>query len=71
MAQDIADALDLGAPVSMTTEAAIARWGRARALYSLAGNSRVRSLRTSGLGWSPNHLHVQDWLLDHLADCAR
>lgn len=71
MAQDIADALDLGIAASMTVEAAVERWGRARALYSLAGNSRVRSLSTRSFGWSPNHQHVRDWLLNHLADRAR
>jgi nucleoside-diphosphate-sugar epimerase len=67
MAQAIADALELGDPVSMTIEAAEARWGRSRALYSLASNSRVRSLRTRAWGWSPRHPSVSRWIGGHLS----
>ena len=66
MAQAIADALELGDPVSMTIEAAVARWGRPRAIYSLASNSRVRSLRTRAWDWSPRHPSVRSWIGDHL-----
>jgi nucleoside-diphosphate-sugar epimerase len=71
MAATIADALALGACVSMTMEAAEQRWGRQRALYSLASNSRVRGLRARALGWSPEHPNVHQWLSEHLSDPAR
>jgi nucleoside-diphosphate-sugar epimerase len=67
MAQAIADALELGDPVSMTPEAAVALWGRPRALYSLASNSRVRSLRTRAWGWAPRHPSVRQWITDHFS----
>lgn len=67
MAESIAKGLDLGDPVSMTIEAAAARWGRQRALYSLASNSRVRSLRTWDWGWSPSNRDVHQWIRDHLS----
>jgi nucleoside-diphosphate-sugar epimerase len=66
MAQSIADALHLGRPTSMTIDAAEARWGRGRARYSLASNSRVRSLHTRALGWSPAGMSVEQWILTHL-----
>ena len=67
MAQSIADALGQGEPASMSIEAAVARWGRPRALFSLASNSRVRSLRTRAWGWSPQHLSVHQWIASHLS----
>lgn len=66
MARSIADGLHLGVPVSMTIDAAEACWGRARARYSLASNSRVRSVRTAALGWQPTRLSVHQWIADHL-----
>jgi nucleoside-diphosphate-sugar epimerase len=71
MAQAIADALELGDPVSMKIEAAEARWGRPRARYSLASNSRVRSLRTRAWDWSPRHVSVNQWIADHLSAGAK
>lgn len=70
MAQSIADGLGLGDPISMTIDTAEARWGRARARHSLASNSRVRSVRTPPLGWSPNRLSVHQWIADHLGIAA-
>lgn len=70
MARSIADGLRLGAPVPMTIDAAEARWGRARARYSLASNSRVRSVRTAGFGWVPSRLSVHRWMADHLRTTA-
>ena len=67
MAQSIAEGFRLGEPSSMTIEAAEARWGRARARYSLGSNSRVRSLRTRALGWSPTGVTVHAWIKEHLA----
>lgn len=67
MARSIADGLHLDEPVSMTIEAAEARWGRTRARYSLGSNSRVRSLRTRALDWSPTGMTVHRWIEEHLA----
>jgi nucleoside-diphosphate-sugar epimerase len=67
MARSIAAGLGLGDPVSMTLDAAEARWGQARARYSLASNSRVHSLRTAALGWTPTRTCVHQWISDHLA----
>lgn len=67
LAQSIADGLRLDEPVSITLEEAEALWGRARARYSLASNSRVRSAHTRGLGWSPTGPSVHHWIRDHLS----
>ncbi len=70
MARSIADGLGLSNPISMTIEAAEARWGRARARYSLGSNSRVRSARVAALGWTPSRLSVHQWIADHLGTAA-
>jgi nucleoside-diphosphate-sugar epimerase len=70
MARSIADRLGLGDPISMTIAAVEARWGRGRARYSLASNSRVRSVRAAALGWSPSRLSVHQWIADHLTVAA-
>jgi nucleoside-diphosphate-sugar epimerase len=70
MARSIADGLGLRDAVSMTIDAAEARWGRGRARYSLASNSRVRSVRAAALGWNPSRLSVHQWIADHLATAA-
>jgi nucleoside-diphosphate-sugar epimerase len=67
MARSIAEGLSLGGPISMPIAAAEEQWGRSRAHYSLASNSRVRSKRTGGLGWNPTRLSVHEWITDHLA----
>jgi len=66
MALSISEGLGFDNPVSMTIDQAEARWGRARARYSLASNSRVRSVRATALGWSPTRLSVHQWIADHL-----
>jgi nucleoside-diphosphate-sugar epimerase len=66
MAFSIAEALNLGDPISMPLDAAEARWGHARARYSLASNSRVRSIRAAELGWLPTRPSVHHWIADHL-----
>jgi nucleoside-diphosphate-sugar epimerase len=66
MALSIAEGLRLGPPVSMNLDAAEAYWGRSRARFSLASNSRVRSLRTRELGWVPTGVTVHQWIQDHL-----
>lgn len=71
MAHSIAGALHLGDPTSMTLETAEARWGRGRARYSLASNSRVRSLRTTAMGWAPTRTSVHHWIADHLKPVER
>lgn len=71
MAWSIAKGLGLGNPVSMTLEAAEIRWGRARARYSLASNSRVRSVCAPLLGWVPTSTSVHQWIADHLTKSAR
>lgn len=70
MASSIAEGLGQGDPIPMTLEAAEARWGRARARYSLASNSRVRSIRATTLGWQPTRTSVQQWIADHLKHIA-
>jgi nucleoside-diphosphate-sugar epimerase len=67
MARSIADGLGFGDPISMTIDAAEERWGRARARYSLASNSRVRSMRTPKLGWTPTRMSVHPWIAEHLS----
>lgn len=71
MTHSIAAGLGLGDPISMTLDVAEARWGRARARYSLASNSRVRSLRTAALGWAPTRTSVHQWITDHLTSSSR
>ena len=71
MAHSIAVGLGLGDPISMTIGAAEERWGRARARYSLASNSRVRSVRTPALGWTPTRMSVHQWIAEHLAKGAK
>ncbi|SER31356.1 NAD-dependent epimerase/dehydratase family protein [Sphingobium sp. YR768] len=67
MARSIAAGLGLGDPRSITLDVAEVRWGRGRARYSLASNSRVHSLRTPALGWRPTLTSVHHWIADHLA----
>ncbi len=66
MAQSIAVSLGIGDAASMTIEAAEALWGRQRAVFSLASNSRVRGLRARELGWSPKQTDVHRWIRNHL-----
>jgi nucleoside-diphosphate-sugar epimerase len=66
MAHSISAGLGLGDTISMPLDAAEARWGRARARYSLASNSRVHSLRTHALGWAPTRPSVHRWIAEHL-----
>ncbi|RWR05764.1 NAD-dependent epimerase/dehydratase family protein [Paenirhodobacter populi] len=68
MARSIADALAIGEPISLSMEAAEERWGKSRARYSLASNSRVRGLRAAELGWAPTLTSVHEWIADHLSD---
>ncbi len=68
MVQAIADALGLGAAQSWPAEAAIARWGRRHAVFSLGSNSRVRTKRARPLlGWSPRHASADEWIRANLS----
>lgn len=67
MAHAIADALHLGAARSMSMAAAEQRWGRTRARYSMASNSRVRSIRTGAWGWTPKGPKVEEWIASDIS----
>jgi nucleoside-diphosphate-sugar epimerase len=67
LAQAIADGLGLGAPQSMSSDAAEARWGREVAVFALGSNSRVRGRRARSLGWQPRHGSAEAWLRESLA----
>jgi nucleoside-diphosphate-sugar epimerase len=66
IAQAIATRLGLGPPQSWSAEAAIAAWGRARAVFSLGSNSRVRGKAAAALGWAPARRSVTEWIADEL-----
>jgi nucleoside-diphosphate-sugar epimerase len=62
MAQAIGRTLGLGEAQSMSTEDAIARWGREIAVFALGSNSRVRAKRARMLGWNPRHQSAEAWI---------
>lgn len=63
----IAQRLGLSGVESIAPDVAAARWGEARALFSLGSNSRVRAVRARReLGWSPRHGSVVDWILNEM-----
>lgn len=63
----IATRLQLPGVESLPPEVAAARWGEAKAYFSLGSNSRVRAKRArSDLGWSPRHASVLDWIAAEL-----
>lgn len=62
IAKAIAVRLGLGAAQSWTDEEAIEAWGRNFAMFSLGSNSRVRSKAAAGLGWSPTHHSITQWI---------
>jgi nucleoside-diphosphate-sugar epimerase len=66
LAQAIADGLGLGAPQSMSSDVAEARWGRELAVFALGSNSRVRGRRARALGWQPRHGSAEAWLRETL-----
>jgi nucleoside-diphosphate-sugar epimerase len=48
---------------SLAPDEAAARWGEAKAYYTLGSNSRVRARRARReLGWSPRHASVLEWI---------
>jgi nucleoside-diphosphate-sugar epimerase len=63
----IASRLGLARMEFLPAEIAAARWGEAKAYYTLGSNSRVRAKRArSELGWSPRHESVLDWVAQDL-----
>jgi nucleoside-diphosphate-sugar epimerase len=69
--QDIGEAIRqrLGLPriEAIEPEEAAARWGEAKAYYSLGSNSRVRAKRArEELGWEPRHASVIDWIRNEM-----
>lgn len=63
----IGEALGLGAAEPWPAEAAVAHWGRERAVFALGSNSRVRADKARReLGWKPRHASVIDWVTREL-----
>jgi nucleoside-diphosphate-sugar epimerase len=63
MANAIGRALRLGEAQSMSSEDAVARWGREAAIFALGSNSRVRGKRARALGWwQPRHSSAEAWI---------
>lgn len=59
----IGERLGLGPSEDLDPTDAIARWGRASAVFSLGSNSRVRADKArSELGWSPVRTSVTDYI---------
>jgi nucleoside-diphosphate-sugar epimerase len=58
----IAAELGLGPAQSISSEEAIAFWGRNLALFSLGSNSRVRGNAAVNLGWLPAHRSITRWI---------
>jgi nucleoside-diphosphate-sugar epimerase len=60
----IAKRLGMTGMQSLSPEAAAAKWGEAKAYFTLGSNSRVRARRARReLGWSPRHASAIDWIL--------
>jgi nucleoside-diphosphate-sugar epimerase len=52
---------------SLSPELAAAKWGEAKAYFTLGSNSRVRAVRARReLGWSPRHASVLGWIANEL-----
>jgi len=63
IAQAIARRFRLGEPQAWSVEEASQEWGRARVLYSLGTNCRVRGRRArADLGWAPRHTSITEWI---------
>ncbi|MEJ8859240.1 NAD-dependent epimerase/dehydratase family protein [Variovorax robiniae] len=63
----IARRLGLGPSQALPPDIAVARWGQAKAYFSLGSNSRVRAVRArQQLAWSPRHASVTDWILNDM-----
>ncbi|CAA2155372.1 dTDP-glucose 4,6-dehydratase [Methylobacterium brachiatum] len=63
----IGERLGLGSSEDLDPGEAITRWGRARAVFSLGSNSRVRADKARReLGWAPVHKSVTDYILNDM-----
>ena len=68
IARAIAARLGLGPAQSWPADAAIAAWGRQKAVFSLGSNSRVRGkAATELLGWAPRRRSITEWIAQELA----
>lgn len=67
MAQAIGRTLGLGEAQPLSSEDAIARWGREVAIFALGSNSRVRARRARTLGWDPQHKSAEAWIESAIA----
>ena len=64
----IAARLGLGPAQSWPADAAIAAWGRQKAVFSLGSNSRVRGKAAAELlGWAPRRRSITEWIAQELA----
>jgi len=63
----IAARLGLAPAQSWPAEAAIAYFGRARAIYSLGSNSRVRGKMATALGWRPQYRSATKWIAEEMS----
>ena len=67
IASAIASALGVAGPATWPPADAIRVLGRARAVFSLGSNARVRGrLARDELGWTPEHRDVLDWIRKEL-----
>jgi nucleoside-diphosphate-sugar epimerase len=63
IAAAIARRFGLRGPQAWSVEEASEEWGRARVLYSLGTNCRVRGRRArADLGWVPRHASITEWI---------
>ncbi len=67
IARAIAARLGLGPAQSWPADAAIAAWGRQKAVFSLDSNSRVRgTAATALLGWTSRRRSITEWIEQEL-----
>jgi nucleoside-diphosphate-sugar epimerase len=63
----VGERLGLGPSEDLDPSEAVTRWGRARAVFSLGSNSRVRADKARReLGWAPVHKSVTDYILNDM-----
>jgi nucleoside-diphosphate-sugar epimerase len=63
LAQSIAARLPPCEIEFLSAQAMVSQWGEAKALFTFAGNSRVRALRArEELAWAPQHGSALDWI---------
>lgn len=66
IAKAIGVRLGLASARSLSSEDAIAIWGRGLATFSLGSNSRVRGKLATDLGWQPPHRSITEWIATEL-----